>query len=216
MRPGESASIWASSAAACRSRGSARRRIRGRRDSGLAASCSWVAGESSLRFVVVADLWDPSRSRMPVSTSMRGRRQQGLGSDQAVRVAVVAVGEVEVVGPSAAGDGDVQELSGSSPATRVWEVSVVMPWAAWTVRGVPELDVLGDVRGGEPKGTTEPVMSRGDAVIGVDLGDGPTVAVLDPVTCREDQPAVVASGDDDVAGGCPIAVVERDLCAAVG
>ncbi len=66
--------------------------------------------------------------------------------------------------------------------------------------GVPELEALGDIRSGAP----HPEPTRTDAIdvqgaIGVDLGDVPAIAVLDPARVTDDQAPVVVAGDDHVA-----------------
>src|SRR5690606_14264343 len=77
-------------------------------------------------------------------------------------------------------------------------------------RGIPELDVLGDVASRQPR--PQPGAEVTDVQCGaVDRGDGPPVTVLDPVGATDAQPAVVAAGDDDVSGGGVGAVGEDHL-----
>ena len=42
-------------------------------------------------------------------------------------------------------------------------------------------------------------MPDGETTAAVDVGDGPPVAVFDPVGGRESEPAVVAAGDDHIS-----------------
>lgn len=64
--------------------------------------------------------------------------------------------------------------------------------------GVAELDVRGDVLGGQHRGEAGVAVPHGQ-VAGVDAGDGPAVAVLDPVGSTDAESAVVASGEYDVS-----------------
>ena len=54
-----------------------------------------------------------------------------------------------------------------------------------------------------------------EVAVPADLGDGPAVAVLDPVGARIGEAAVVAAGDDHVADRCPVAVGQLDLVVPV-
>jgi hypothetical protein len=58
-------------------------------------------------------------------------------------------------------------------------------------------------------------MADGDVAPRADLGDGPAVAVLDPVGGGEAESAVVGAGDDHVADGGPVSVGELDFAAGV-
>ena len=56
-----------------------------------------------------------------------------------------------------------------------------------------------DVVGGEPDGELAAVVSDGQVAVPADCGDGPAVAVLDPVGGGEAESAVVGAGDDHIA-----------------
>ncbi len=49
-------------------------------------------------------------------------------------------------------------------------------------------------------------MPDGQATAAVDVGDGPAVAVLDPVGGRESEASIVRAGDDHVADTRPVSV----------
>ena len=78
--------------------------------------------------------------------------------------------------------------------------------------GVGEFDVLGDVVGVEAGGAV--VAGDGDAAVGVDVGDGPPVAVGDEHALVGALAQVLAGGDV-VAGAGLVAVGEGDGVAAV-
>ena len=65
--------------------------------------------------------------------------------------------------------------------------------------GVAETGRGADVVGGQPDGAVTAVVPHGQVAASADLGDGPAVAVLDPVGWREAESAVVAAGDDHIA-----------------
>ena len=70
--------------------------------------------------------------------------------------------------------------------------------------GVAELDVGGDVVGGQDDGAVPAVAPDGHRAVGVGGGDGPAVPVLHPPPAGG-QVAVVVSGDDQITdpGGLP-------------
>ena len=49
-------------------------------------------------------------------------------------------------------------------------------------------------------------MPDGEPTAAVDVGDGPAVAVLDPVGGRESEASIVRAGDDHVADTRPVSV----------
>jgi hypothetical protein len=63
----------------------------------------------------------------------RCRRQRRLGTHEAEGIAVVRFAREMWFLGSGPGQGDVEQLAGSSPLTTTRAVSVVMPWAACTV-----------------------------------------------------------------------------------
>ena len=77
--------------------------------------------------------------------------------------------------------------------------------AAVRGRGVSELDVLGDVIGGEYDLAASVRTAQRHAPVGVGGGHHPAVAVLDPGPAGRDE-AVVLAGDDLVAYSCRLPV----------
>src|SRR5262249_29947718 len=77
--------------------------------------------------------------------------------------------------------------------------------------GVPELDVLRDVLRRQPDPKVRLKVPGVEAAVHSDAGDGPAVAVLDPIGDAGAQATVVVSGQDDVADGGPVPVGQLDL-----
>ena len=65
--------------------------------------------------------------------------------------------------------------------------------------GIAETGRGRDVIGGELALEVAAAVPDGEVAAPADAGDGPAVAVLDPVGGRESEPAVVAAGDDHIA-----------------
>ena len=126
-------------------------------------------------------------------------------------VAVADDLEVEVVGVPAAGEHGVELLPGLLPGQQA-------------VHGVGG-DALGGMDGGgvaetgrgayvverQPDGQLAAGVPDGEVTAPADAGDGPAVAVLDPVGRGESEAAVVAAGDDHVSDTGPVAVGQRHL-----
>ena len=72
-------------------------------------------------------------------------------------------------------------------------------------RGVSELDVLGDVIGGEQRPRRLRCTAQRHAPVGVGSGNHPAVAVLHPGLAGRDE-AVVLTGDDLVADSCCLSI----------
>ena len=72
--------------------------------------------------------------------------------------------------------------------------------------GVAETGRLAHVVGGQSDGELAAVVPDRQVAALADAGDGPAVAVLDPVGGGEAEPAVVAAGDDHIsdAGLVPV------------
>ena len=68
-----------------------------------------------------------------------------------------------------------------------------------------------DVVGGEPDGEVAAVVSDGQVAVSADCGDGPAVAVFDPVGGGEAESAVVGAGDDHVSDTGPVSVGQGHL-----
>ena len=56
----------------------------------------------------------------------------------------------------------------------------------------------------------------GEVAVSTDVGDGPAVAVLDPVGGGEAESAVVAAGDDHISDTGPVSVGQAHLGAGGG
>ena len=56
-----------------------------------------------------------------------------------------------------------------------------------------------DVVGWQPDGAVAAGVPRGQVAVFADMGDGPAVAVLDPVDGGEAESAIVGAGDDHVS-----------------
>ena len=153
-----------------------------------------------------------------VSVQDPGEQVDGSGWDQRVAggdgvvIAVARRGQVQVVGDPAAGHRHVQELSGLGAGGD--GVGDVGGDALGGVHGggVAEADVGGDVVGGQVDSPAGGVMGDGQAGLGGDGADRPSVAVLDPVGAGDRDPAVVGAGEDDVADGSlgPVGQVHAD------
>ena len=139
-----------------------------------------------------------------------GRRDDRLGPDEGVGVAVADDFEVDVVGVPAAGEHRVQLLAGfGAGGDAVQDVGGDALGAVDGAR-VAEFDGLGDVAGGQDHGLPVGLVDRAEVAVGGDAGDGPAVAVADPVGARGAQPTVVQAGDDHVADRGVAAVGEGD------
>lgn len=138
-----------------------------------------------------------------------GRRDDRLGPHEGVGVAVADDFEVDMVGVPAAGQHRVQLLAGLGAGSDA--VQDVGGDALGAVDGarVAEFDRLGYVAGGQDHGLPVGLVDHAEVPVGRDAGDGPAVAVADPVSARGAQPAVVQAGDDDVADRGIAAVGER-------
>ncbi len=128
----------------------------------------------------------------------------------AVGVAVAADRQIEVVGGPAAGDHRVQLLSSHQLINQ--SVGGVGGDALGSVNGgrVSKLDRLSHIAGGQRDRFASAAMRGMDAAVGVEGGDGPAVAVADPVAAGGEA-AVVAAGDDQVADAGSVAVGKVDF-----
>ena len=77
--------------------------------------------------------------------------------------------------------------------------------------GIAETGRLADVVGGQPDSEPAAVMSDCEVAVLTDSGDGPAVAVLDPVGGSEAKAPVVAAGDDHISDTGPVPVGQRHL-----
>ena len=129
-------------------------------------------------------------------------------------VAVADDLEVEVVGVPAAGEHGVQLLPGLLPGQQA--VHGVGGDALGSVDGggVAESGRRSNIVGGQPDGEVAAGVPHGQVTLLADAGDGPTVAVFDPIGGGEAESAVVAAGDDHISDTGPVAVGQRTSAAA--
>ena len=85
-------------------------------------------------------------------------------------------------------------------------VSAETPWAAWMVLAIAETGRLAHVVGGQSAGESAAIVSNLGFTVPTDSGDGPAVAVFDPVGGGEPEPAVVRASDDHISDARLIAV----------
>ena len=133
-----------------------------------------------------------------------------------MRVAVADDLKVEVVGDPSPGEHRVQLLSGLLPGGEA--VHRVGRYALGGVdRGrVAETGGGLDVVGGQPDTEPAVVMSNLQVAVSADSGDGPAVAVFDPVRGGETQSPVVPAGDDHISDTGPVSVCQRHLGCRTG
>ena len=114
--------------------------------------------------------------------------------------------EVEVVGVPAAGEHGVELLprflSGQEAVHGVGGDAL----GRMDGGGVAETGRLADIVGGESDREVAAGVPDGQVAVLADMGDGPAVAVLDPVGGSESESAVVAAGDDHISDTRLIAV----------
>ena len=139
-----------------------------------------------------ASSWSSAR-RVWAGWSIQSR-DQAAGEDVSGGV-LAPHGQVGVVGGGAAAHGHVQVPHITRPVSttkRAWLDGAAL--GSGGGGGVGQLDVLGDVAGREVDGAVP--AGGGEAVVGVDGGDGPVGAVADHLASVGDQLPVVAAGGD--------------------
>jgi hypothetical protein len=87
-------------------------------------------------------------------------------------------------------------------------VSAETPLGGMDGGGVAETGRPVDVVSGESDGEVAAVVPDGEVTVPADVGDGPPVAVLDPVARGEAEPSVVGPGDDHISDTGLIAVAQ--------
>ena len=164
----------------------------------------------------MAEVGASSRARICSSSLGGGAGRSSFGSDDGVRVAVADDLQVQVVGGPSAGEHGVQLLPGFLPGDQA--VHRVGGDALGGVDGgrIPELGRLGHVVGGQPGGEVAAGVPDGEVAVSADVGDGPPVAVLHPITAAESEAAVVAAGDDHIADAGQVPVGQLDFAAGWG
>jgi hypothetical protein len=126
-----------------------------------------------------------------------------------VRVAVADHLKVEVVGGPAAGEHGVQLLSGFLPGQQAVHGVGGDALGGMDGAGVAETGRLADIVGGQADGEPAAGVPHGEPAVVAHCGDGPTVAVFDPVGGAEPESPVVAAGDDHVSDTGPVSVGQR-------
>ena len=79
--------------------------------------------------------------------------------------------------------------------------------------GIAETGRGADVIVGQPDNALTLVVPHGQTTTSVNAGDGPTVAVFDPVGGSESEPAVVAAGDDHISDTRLVPIRQANLAA---
>jgi hypothetical protein len=119
--------------------------------------------------------------------------------------------EVEVVGVPAAGEHGVQLLPGFLPGQQAVHCVGGDALGGVDGGGIAETSRAADVVGGQPDGALTLVVPDSQTTASTGMGDGPPVAVLDPVRGSESKPAVVGPGDDHISDTRLIAVGQTHL-----
>ena len=128
-----------------------------------------------------------------------------------MRVAVADDLKVEVVGGPAAGEHGVQLLPGFLPGEQAVHGVGGDALGGVDGGGVAEAGRLADIVGRESDGELAAGVPDGQVALFADMGDGPAVAVLDPVGGGEAESAVVGAGDDHISDTGPVPVGQRHL-----
>jgi hypothetical protein len=119
--------------------------------------------------------------------------------------------EVEVVGVPAAGEHGVQLLSGLLTGHQAVHGVGGDALRGMDGSGIAETGRGRNVVGWQLDGELAAVVPDGEVTAPADAGDGPAVAVLDPVGGGESEPAVVGPGDDHISDTALIAVGQVHL-----
>jgi hypothetical protein len=119
-------------------------------------------------------------------------------------VAVADDLQVDVISCSPAGEHGVQLLPGFLPGQQA--VHGVGGDALGGMDGIAETGRGAHIVDGQPDGQLAAVVPDREITAPADAGDGPPVAVLDPVGRSESESAVVAAGDDHISDARLIAV----------
>ncbi len=126
-------------------------------------------------------------------------------------VAVADDLEVEVVGVPAAGEHGVQLLPGFLPGQQAVHGVGGDALGGMDGGGVAETGRGAHIVDGQPDGELAAVVPDREVTAPADAGDGPPVAVLDPVGGGESESAVVAAGDDHISDTGLVAVGQTHL-----
>jgi len=135
----------------------------------------------------------------------------GFGSDDRVRVAVVGDGQVEVVGGAAAGEDGVQLPPGAVAADQAMHGDGGHALGGVDRGRIAELGRFANIAGGQGDRQPAPEVDSPQPTGAGEGGNGPAVAVLDPVMGADAELPVVTAGDDQVADAGPVPVSQLDF-----
>src|SRR6188472_318200 len=209
------------------------RPIRGIGDSERAGSTGWWLWPAACRYPVVG--WYGARSDtasggrccpLVLGSDGGGRHRnagpaedsaQDVGGGRLLDVDVQDVvrfygadGDVDVIGGPATADRRVQLLPGHQLVDEAVGGVRGDPLGGVDGGGVAELDRLPHIRAGQGDGLAGAAVDGADPAVRGEAGDGPAVTVADPPGAAG-HPAVVAAGDDQVAGTGLVPVCELNL-----
>jgi hypothetical protein len=139
----------------------------------------------------------------------RRAREDGVGSDEGVGVAVADHLEVEMVGVPAAGEHRVQLLPGFLPGQQAMHRVGGDALGRMDGGGVAKTGRRLNVVGGESDGQVAAGVSHGQVTVFSDVGDHPAVPVFHPIRGGEAEAPVVAAGDDHISDTRLIAISQR-------
>jgi len=111
-----------------------------------------------------------------------------------------------MVGVPAAGEHRVQLLSGFLPGQQAVHGVGGDALGGMDGAGIAETGRGLNVVGGKSDGEVAARVPHGQVALFADAGDSPTVAILNPISGGETEPAVVAAGDDQISDTGPVPV----------
>jgi hypothetical protein len=78
-------------------------------------------------------------------------------------------------------------------------------------RGITQFHEISYIVGGQVDGAAGPAMLYPQPAVSINIQDGPTVAVFHPIGGRCAEPAIIPTGDDQLAGTSPVSIRQPDL-----
>ena len=136
----------------------------------------------------------------------RGGGAYRVGPDEGVRVAVADQLQVDVVAEPSPGAHGVQLLPRLGTGDQAVHGVGGDPLGGVNRGGVAEFNGVAYVAGGQVDGAAAPAVLYPQPAVPISSEDGPPVAVLHPVRGGGAEPAVIATGDDQLAGTGPVSV----------
>ena len=128
-----------------------------------------------------------------------------------MRIAVADDLQVDVISGPAAGEHGVQLLAGLLPRGEAVHRVSRHALGGMDGAGVAETGRGLDVVGGESDGEPAAVVPDSQLTVPTDMGDGPAIAVLNPVGGGQPESSVVSAGDDHISEARRISVGQRHL-----